>query len=171
MRGTSGTPRRTKRSRYRCSLPGLAGFAGLRRTEPEVPRIGSRVTIFRWAPSRAHTRSNDRKGSLAQRCFRKKKRTAARKIQEGNRNRRYGSRDHNPLPILDVTERSSGLEPKARAPVSECERYLIVNFSTFHSVQEPLMRTLSDTAWSSWIRQLFWPWPRLVCAQPSSFPL
>src|SRR5260221_4055692 len=43
MRGTSGTPRRTKRSRYRCSLPGLAGFAGLRRTEPEVPRIGSRV--------------------------------------------------------------------------------------------------------------------------------
>jgi hypothetical protein len=44
MRGTSGTPRRTKRSRYRCSLPGLAGFAGLRRTEPEVPRIGSRAT-------------------------------------------------------------------------------------------------------------------------------
>src|SRR5271165_2383637 len=42
MRGTSGTPRHTKRSRYRCSLPGLAGFAGLRRTEPEVPRIGSR---------------------------------------------------------------------------------------------------------------------------------
>src|SRR5712692_11049684 len=44
MRGTSGTPRHTKRSRYRCSLPGLAGFAGLRRTEPEVPRIGSRST-------------------------------------------------------------------------------------------------------------------------------
>ena len=44
MRGTSGTPRHTKRSRYRCSLPGLAGFAGLRRTEPEVPRIGSRFT-------------------------------------------------------------------------------------------------------------------------------
>src|SRR3977135_818245 len=44
MRGTSGTPRRTKRSRYRCSLPGLAGFAGLRRTEPEVPRIGSLFT-------------------------------------------------------------------------------------------------------------------------------
>src|SRR6267143_4548802 len=43
MRGTSGTPRRTKRSRYRCSLPGLAGFAGLRRTEPEVPRIDSRA--------------------------------------------------------------------------------------------------------------------------------
>src|SRR5580765_8556204 len=42
MRGTSGTLRHTKRSRYRCSLPGLAGFAGLRRTEPEVPRIGSR---------------------------------------------------------------------------------------------------------------------------------
>src|ERR1700693_2255352 len=44
MRGTSGTPRHSKRSRYRCSLPGLAGFAGLRRTEPEVPRIGSRFT-------------------------------------------------------------------------------------------------------------------------------
>src|SRR6266403_5076057 len=47
MRGTSGTPRRTKRSRYRCSLPGLAGFAGLRRTEPEVPRIGSRACKLR----------------------------------------------------------------------------------------------------------------------------
>ena len=47
MRGTSGTPRRTKRSRYRCSLPGLAGFAGLRRTEPEVPRIGSRAFRLR----------------------------------------------------------------------------------------------------------------------------
>src|SRR6266446_10959339 len=47
MRGTSGTPRRTKRSRYRCSLPGLAGFAGLRRTEPEVPRIGSRALKLR----------------------------------------------------------------------------------------------------------------------------
>src|ERR1700686_3210879 len=44
MRGTSGTLRHSKRSRYRCSLPGLAGFAGLRRTEPEVPRIGSRST-------------------------------------------------------------------------------------------------------------------------------
>jgi hypothetical protein len=47
MRGTSGTPRHTKRSRYRCSLPGLAGFAGLRRTEPEVPRIGSLFTTKR----------------------------------------------------------------------------------------------------------------------------
>src|SRR6266550_8820108 len=47
MRGTSGTPRRTKRSRYRCSLPGLAGFAGLRRTEPEVPRIDSRALKVR----------------------------------------------------------------------------------------------------------------------------
>src|SRR6267143_3057412 len=47
MRGTSGTPRRTKRSRYRCSLPGLAGFAGLRRTEPEVPRIDSRACKLR----------------------------------------------------------------------------------------------------------------------------
>jgi hypothetical protein len=40
MRGTSGTPRHTKQSRYRCSLPGLAGFTGNRCTEPEVPRIG-----------------------------------------------------------------------------------------------------------------------------------
>src|SRR5580704_233246 len=40
IRGTSGTPRRTKLTRYRCSLPGLAGFAGNRRTEPEVPPIG-----------------------------------------------------------------------------------------------------------------------------------
>ena len=63
MRGTSGTPRRTKRSRYRCSLPGLAGFAGLRRTEPEVPRIGSRAT-----------RAEDCKRSLAQRRVRKKNR-------------------------------------------------------------------------------------------------
>src|SRR5271169_1788639 len=53
MRGTSGTLRHTKRSRYRCSLPGLAGFAGLRRTEPEVPRIGSRFT-----PKRLQTQSS-----------------------------------------------------------------------------------------------------------------
>jgi hypothetical protein len=44
MRGTSGGLRRTRRSRYRCSLPGLAGFAGPRRTEPEVPRSGSRAS-------------------------------------------------------------------------------------------------------------------------------
>ncbi len=42
-RGTSGTPRHTKLTRYRCSLPGLAGFAGNRCTEPEVPPIGSRA--------------------------------------------------------------------------------------------------------------------------------
>src|SRR5258707_14720339 len=40
-RGTSGDLGHTKLSRYRCSLPGLAGFAGLRCTEPEVPRSGS----------------------------------------------------------------------------------------------------------------------------------
>jgi len=45
MRGTSGSPRHTRRSRYRCSLPGLAGFAGPRRTEPEVPRICSRPIL------------------------------------------------------------------------------------------------------------------------------
>ena len=40
LEGTSGTLRRTKLTRYRCSLPGLAGFAGNRRTKPEVPPIG-----------------------------------------------------------------------------------------------------------------------------------
>src|SRR5208337_2748794 len=43
IRGTSGSPRHTWLTRYRCSLPGLAGFAGPRCTEPEVPRIGSRA--------------------------------------------------------------------------------------------------------------------------------
>src|SRR2546428_11146985 len=42
-RGTSGDLRHPRRSRYRCSLPGLAGFAGPRCTEPEVPRSGSRA--------------------------------------------------------------------------------------------------------------------------------
>src|SRR5882757_1114231 len=40
-RGTSGDLGHTRQSRYRCSLPGLAGFAGPRCTEPEVPRSGS----------------------------------------------------------------------------------------------------------------------------------
>jgi hypothetical protein len=44
LEGTSGTLRRTKLTRYRCSLPGLAGFAGNRRTKPEVPPIGERET-------------------------------------------------------------------------------------------------------------------------------
>src|SRR5271154_1239576 len=39
IRGTSGDRRHTKLTRYRCSLPGLAGFAGNRCTEPEVPPI------------------------------------------------------------------------------------------------------------------------------------
>src|SRR5581483_8856139 len=43
VRGTSGHPRHPRLSRYRCSLPGLAGFAGPRCTEPEVPRSGSRA--------------------------------------------------------------------------------------------------------------------------------
>src|SRR5277367_6333161 len=43
IKGTSGVPRHTKLTRYRCSLPGLAGFAGNRCTEPEVPSIGSRT--------------------------------------------------------------------------------------------------------------------------------
>jgi len=41
VRGTSGDLRHPRQSRYRCSLPGLAGFAGPRCTEPEVPRSGS----------------------------------------------------------------------------------------------------------------------------------
>src|ERR1700722_20153412 len=44
--GTSGVPRHTKLTRYRCSLPGLAGFAGDRFTEAEVPSIGSGAEIF-----------------------------------------------------------------------------------------------------------------------------
>ena len=43
VRGTSGDLRHPRQSRYRCSLPGLAGFAGPRCTEPEVPRSGSRA--------------------------------------------------------------------------------------------------------------------------------
>ena len=45
VRGTSGDLRHPRRSRYRCSLPGLAGFAGPRCTEPEVPRSGSRAAF------------------------------------------------------------------------------------------------------------------------------
>jgi hypothetical protein len=60
MRGTSGTPRHTKRSRYRCSLPGLAGFAGLRRTEPEVPRIGSH-TFKERLPKKSSTATCSKK--------------------------------------------------------------------------------------------------------------
>jgi hypothetical protein len=41
IRGTSGSPRHTRLTRYRCSLPGLAGFAGPRCTKSEVPRLGS----------------------------------------------------------------------------------------------------------------------------------
>src|SRR5215468_4865470 len=54
-RGTSESPRHTWLTRYRCSLPGLAGFAGPRCTEPEVPRSSSRETAEkslaqgRWA--------------------------------------------------------------------------------------------------------------------------
>src|SRR5579862_2461088 len=61
MRGTSGTPRHTKLARYRCSLPGLAGFAGNRCTEPEVPPNGGpRCKFFLWhdrfaESSTAHT--------------------------------------------------------------------------------------------------------------------
>src|SRR5690242_10785359 len=42
-RGTSGDLRHPRHTRYRCSLPGLAGFAGPRCTEPEVPRSGVRA--------------------------------------------------------------------------------------------------------------------------------
>src|SRR5579864_765315 len=70
MRGTSGTPRHTKRSRYRCSLPGLAGFAGLRRTEPEVPRIGSRFARKRLpTQSSTATRAKKEKRMCCEREF------------------------------------------------------------------------------------------------------
>src|SRR5271156_2648743 len=51
--GTSGHPRHTKLTRYRCSLPGLAGFAGNRCTEPEVPPI-SRIFSRRRESSTRH---------------------------------------------------------------------------------------------------------------------
>jgi len=47
-RGTSGDLGHTRPSRYRCSLPGLAGFAGPRCTEPEVPRSGSPAMQDCW---------------------------------------------------------------------------------------------------------------------------
>ena len=60
-RGTSGSPRHTRLTRYRCSLPGLAGFAGPRCTKPEVPRFDTHLArmhfqlsthfpLFRFAP-------------------------------------------------------------------------------------------------------------------------
>ena len=61
-RGTSGDLRHPRRSRYRCSLPGLAGFAGPRCTEPEVPRSGGRASFYASA-----------KKSLAQRLERSQK--------------------------------------------------------------------------------------------------
>src|SRR5229473_8568795 len=74
MRGTSGTPRHTKRSRYRCSLPGLAGFAGLRRTEPEVPRIGSRSTRKRLqAKSSTATRAKKENDESSEKVWLEKK--------------------------------------------------------------------------------------------------
>src|ERR1700736_4858544 len=68
VRGTSGDPRHTRLSRYRCSLPGLAGFAGPRCTEPEVPRSGSRANFPTAEKSLAqlelsHTRRTRRKKS------------------------------------------------------------------------------------------------------------
>jgi len=60
MRGTSGTPRRTKRSRYRCSLPGLAGFADFVAQSPKFH--ASAVASF----------GNHCFGSLAQRWSEKR---------------------------------------------------------------------------------------------------
>ena len=67
MRGTSGPLRHTRLTRYRCSLPGLAGFAGNRCTEPEVPRIGRG---FESSPA---------SGSLAYRSVRRKARDEGRR--------------------------------------------------------------------------------------------
>src|SRR6202167_1020297 len=72
-RGTSGTPRHTRLTRYRCSLPGLAGFAGNRCTEPEVPPIvglrrnfscdttASRSLAYRSAPRKKMAASEIRR--------------------------------------------------------------------------------------------------------------
>ena len=63
-RGTSGTPRHTRLTRYRCSLPGLAGFAGNRCTEPEVPPIGShraKISAHKTAPRSLAQRPTPRK--------------------------------------------------------------------------------------------------------------
>src|SRR5271169_3133850 len=63
-RGTSGTPRHTRLTRYRCSLPGLAGFAGNRCTEPEVPPIGSHranISAHKTAPRSLAQRFTARK--------------------------------------------------------------------------------------------------------------
>src|SRR5271156_2373037 len=65
-RGTSGTPRHTRLTRYRCSLPGLAGFAGNRCTEPEVPPIGSHranISAHKTAPRSLAQRHIARKPS------------------------------------------------------------------------------------------------------------
>src|SRR5277367_3325496 len=64
IRGTSGTPRHTRLTRYRCSLPGLAGFAGNRCTEPEVPPIGSHranISAHKTAPRSLAQRFTARK--------------------------------------------------------------------------------------------------------------
>src|SRR5580698_4499561 len=65
-RGTSGTPRHTRLTRYRCSLPGLAGFAGNRCTEPEVPPIGSpsaKISAHKTASRSLAQRHSARKAS------------------------------------------------------------------------------------------------------------
>src|SRR5258708_18953618 len=94
MRGTSGTPRRTKRSRYRCSLPGLAGFAGLRRTEPEVPRIGSRFfkVRLRRQSSTAPCMKKENPDAFESVCLEKTKPAAPRFARAGFRapDRRFG---------------------------------------------------------------------------------
>src|SRR6266702_6518896 len=69
-RGTSGDLRHPRRSRYRCSLPGLAGFAGPRCTEPEVPRSGGRASFYASA-----------KKSLAQRLERSEERRVGKECR------------------------------------------------------------------------------------------
>jgi hypothetical protein len=54
-------------------------------------------------------------------------------------------------------------EPASRddLALNYCVALLPLNviFSTFHSEHEPLMRTLSETACSSWMMHPVWPWP------------
>ena len=99
-RGTSGDLRHPRRSRYRCSLPGLAGFAGPRCTEPEVPRSGGRASFYASA-----------KKSLAQRLERSQK---ARALSLQYALRRSLLSRGNPAPTVRAMIMTLALLPPAR---------------------------------------------------------
>ncbi len=102
-RGTSGDLRHPRRSRYRCSLPGLAGFAGPRCTEPEVPRSGSRASSYASA-----------KKSLAQRLEPSQK---ARALSLQYALRRPLLSRGNPAPAFRAMIMTLALLPAARRAV------------------------------------------------------